>query len=153
MFLALICSTSAWAQTPEPPPPPPPEPPPPLVEFSAQAAFLGTTGNASTQSLGAGGEWIYRPDPWEYNAKAIFAQLETDDDLTARSFASLFRASKKLNDRLSAYGQYDFLLEASPQPFVHAPLLFRRLISRRRVATRGDWDINAANWRRFGTNI
>jgi putative salt-induced outer membrane protein YdiY len=109
VFLAFICSTSAWAQTPAPPPPPPPEPPPPLVEFSAQAAFLGTTGNASTQSLGAGGEWIYRPDPWVYNAKAIFAELETDDELTARSFAGLFRASRTLSERLSAYGQYDFL--------------------------------------------
>src|SRR5262245_53611445 len=113
LFLVLItvCSTiAAIAQTLAPPPAPPPaEPPPPRLEVSAQASFLGTTGNASTQSLGAGGEWAYRPDPWTYNAKTIFAQTETDDELSARSFAGLFRAERKLNARLSAYGQYDFL--------------------------------------------
>jgi putative salt-induced outer membrane protein len=110
VILATICTTTpAWAQAPAPPPAPPPEPPPPRLEVSAQASFLGTTGNTSAQSLGAGGEWAYRPDPWTYNAKAIFAQTETDDELSARSFAGLFRASRALNERLSAYGQYDFL--------------------------------------------
>jgi putative salt-induced outer membrane protein YdiY len=104
-LITLVCTTrAAWAQAPAPPPEPPPR-----LEVSGQATFLGTTGNASSQSLGAGGEWAYRPDPWVYNAKAIFAQLETDDELTSRSFASLFRASRTLNERLSAYGQYDFL--------------------------------------------
>jgi putative salt-induced outer membrane protein YdiY len=94
----------ASAQAPAPPPEPPPR-----VEASAQFAFLDTRGNASTQSLGAGGEAIWRPAPWTYAAKAVFAQLESEDELSARSFAALFRASRALNARLSIYGQYDFL--------------------------------------------
>ena len=105
-LVALIAGLTipARAQTPAAPPEPPPR-----LEASAQFTFLGTTGNASSQSLGAGGDVTWRPDPWTYNAKAIFAQNETEGDLSARSFAGLFRASRKINERLSAYGQYDFL--------------------------------------------
>lgn len=95
---------SARAQTPAAPPEPPPR-----LEASAQFTFLSTTGNASSQSLGAGGDVTWRSDPWTYNAKSIFAQNETDGDLSARSFAGLFRASRKINERLSGYAQYDFL--------------------------------------------
>ncbi len=83
--------------------------PPPRLEASAQFAFLDTSGNASSQSLGAGGDWAWRPDPWRYNAKMVFAQTESDDELSARSVAALFRTSRLLNDRLALYGQYDFL--------------------------------------------
>jgi putative salt-induced outer membrane protein len=91
------------------PPAPAPEPPPPRLEASGQFAFLSTRGNADTQSLGAGGDLIFRPDPWTYRAKAVFAQTETEDEVSARSFAGLFRASRAVNTRLSFYGQYDFL--------------------------------------------
>lgn len=96
------------AQTPAPAPAAAPEPPPRL-EASGQFAFLNTHGNADTQSLGAGGELISRPDPWAYRAKVAFAQTETEDELSARSFAGLFRAARALDTRLSVYGQYDFL--------------------------------------------
>ena len=42
-----------------------PAPPPPEREGSAEFAFVGTTGNSSTQTIGLGGEFIYRPVPWE----------------------------------------------------------------------------------------
>ena len=100
--LLLALAGVAAAQT------PPPEPPP-RVEGSAQLTFLGTTGNASSQSLGTGGEFTWRPDPWVHTGKVVFAQQETEGDLSARSFAALFRSSKTLTERLSAYGQYDFL--------------------------------------------
>jgi len=100
--LILAVAGVARAQT------PPPEPPPRL-EASGQFSFLGTTGNASSQAAGAGGDFTWRPDPWIHNGKFVFAQNETDGDLTARSFAALFRSSRKINERLSAYGQYDFL--------------------------------------------
>lgn len=99
---------AAQAQPPAPAPAPAPEPPP-RFEASGQFTFLNTRGNADTQSLGAGGDAIFRPDPWTYRAKAVFAQTETEDELSARSFAGLFRASRALNPRLSLYGQYDFL--------------------------------------------
>jgi putative salt-induced outer membrane protein len=88
---------------------PPPAEPPPRLEASAQFTFLDTRGNASTQSVGAGGEVIWRPDPWTYAGKFTFAQNESEDVLTARSTAGLFRVSRALNERLSVYGQYDFL--------------------------------------------
>jgi putative salt-induced outer membrane protein len=100
----LLLSRAASAQTPAAPPEPPPR-----LEATAQFSFLDTRGNASSQSLGAGGDATWRPDPWTYNAKAIFAQSESDEELSARSLAMLFRASRALDERLSVYGQYDFL--------------------------------------------
>jgi putative salt-induced outer membrane protein len=102
--LLLLGATPVFAQ----PPAAPPEPPPRL-EASAQFTFLDTRGNSQSQSLGAGGDLTWRPDPWIYTAKAIFAQAETDDELSARSLAALFRAARKIDERLAVYGQYDFL--------------------------------------------
>ena len=105
LAVTLMYAKAASAQQ---QPAPPPEPPPRL-EASAQVTFVSTRGNASAQTLGAGGDMTWRPDPWTYTAKALFAQAETDDELTARSLASLFRASRAIGERLSVYGQYDFL--------------------------------------------
>ena len=91
------------------PAPPPEEPPPPRLEASAQLTFLDTSGNATSQSIGAGGDVVWRPDPWTLTAKAAFAQSESEDELTARSLTALLRGSRALSDRLSAYGQYDYL--------------------------------------------
>jgi putative salt-induced outer membrane protein YdiY len=90
----------------------PPQEPPPRLEASAQLTFLDTRGNSTSQSLGAGGEVIWRPNPWVYAGKLIFAQSESDDALTARSLAALFRASRSLNNRVAVYGQYDFLRDS-----------------------------------------
>ena len=86
----------------------PPEPPPRL-EASAQFSFLDTRGNAESQSLGAGGDLIWRPAAWTHTAKVVFARTESDGEVSARSLASLFRASRALDTNLSVYGQYDFL--------------------------------------------
>jgi putative salt-induced outer membrane protein len=102
VLLLVSVASPAFAQA-------PPAPPPPRLEASAQFTFLDTSGNSSAQSLGAGGDVVWRPDPWTYTAKALFAQAEDDGVLSARSFAGLFRASRALNERLSVYGQYDFL--------------------------------------------
>jgi putative salt-induced outer membrane protein len=105
VLLLVSVASPAFAQA----PPAPPPAPPPRLEASAQFTFLDTSGNSSAQSLGAGGDVVWRPDPWTYTAKALFAQAEDDGVLSARSFAGLFRASRALNERLSVYGQYDFL--------------------------------------------
>src|SRR5262252_5313170 len=70
---------------------------PPRLEASAQATFLDTSGNASTRSIGGGGDFVWRPNPWTYNGKAIFAQSESNDELTARALAALFRAARSFN--------------------------------------------------------
>jgi putative salt-induced outer membrane protein len=107
LALVLIHGQLAFGQAPAAQAPPPE--PPPRVEATAQFGFLDTRGNTSTQSIGAGGEFAWRPDPWTYSGKLTFAQAESEDQLTARSFAALFRAARALNPRLSVYGQYDFL--------------------------------------------
>ena len=57
-LLAFLClnvlAGAARGQTPAPPQQPPP--PPPKTEGSAEFAFVGTSGNASTQTIGVGGE-------------------------------------------------------------------------------------------------
>jgi putative salt-induced outer membrane protein len=104
VLVLMVGATPAFAQAPAAPPEPPPR-----LEASGQFSFLDTRGNSSAQSLGAGGDLAWRPDPMTYTAKAIFAQAEDDGELSARSFAGLFRASRALNERLAVYGQYDFL--------------------------------------------
>jgi putative salt-induced outer membrane protein YdiY len=103
--LVSVCAhnSTALAQAPAP------SEPPPRLEASAQFTFLDTRGNTSTQSLGTGGDLTWRPTPWNYAAKADFAQAESDDVLSARSFATLVRAARAMNARVSVYGQYDFL--------------------------------------------
>jgi len=87
----------------------PPNEPPPRLEATAQAAFLATTGNASTSTLGLGGEIIARPAPWMYRAKFAFAETSDHDELKARSTVALLRADRILAPRLSVFGQYDYL--------------------------------------------
>src|SRR5262245_57008156 len=99
----LVPARVVCGQTPAAPPEPPPR-----LEASAQFTFLDTSGNASTQSIGGGGDFIWRPTPWTYNGKLIFAQSEAEDELTARSIAGLFRAGRALNPKLAVYGQYDY---------------------------------------------
>jgi len=104
MLVALLAHTSILlAQQPAGPPPPP------RLEATAQFTFLDTKGNAESQSLGTGGTMTWRPDPWVYSTKFLFAQTESNDELSARSVASGFRAARTLNARLAAFGQYDFL--------------------------------------------
>jgi putative salt-induced outer membrane protein len=106
---AVLCfsllAVPASAQTPAPGPP---SPPPPLREGSAEFAFVGTSGNSSTQTIGAGGEFIYRPAPWELKTTVKYVRNESDDELKAESFLAIFRAQRALRPRLAAYGQYGY---------------------------------------------
>jgi putative salt-induced outer membrane protein len=94
----------AFAQT----PPPAPPPPPPAREGSAEFAFVGTTGNASTQTIGLGGEIINRPAPWETRVKASYVRNEAEDELRAQALALSARAQRLIRPRLSGYGQYGY---------------------------------------------
>jgi hypothetical protein len=59
--------------------------PPPKREGSAEFAFVGTTGNSSTQTIGLGGEFIYRPSPWESKFKVSYVRNEAEDQLRAQA--------------------------------------------------------------------
>ena len=82
-----------------------PAPPPPAYEGSAEFAFLATTGNASAQTLGLGGELILRPEKWVVRNKAAFMRNKTDGVLTAKVFQYLIRGERLLTPRTAAFGQ------------------------------------------------
>lgn len=98
-------SASVTSQAPAAPAPPPP---PPRREGTAEFAFVGNTGNSSSQTIGLSGDFIYRPDTWVIRNRAAFIRNESDDELTAESFLYLFRAEKALSARLSAFGEYGY---------------------------------------------
>jgi putative salt-induced outer membrane protein YdiY len=89
--------------------PPPPPPPPPRTEFSGDFAFVGTSGNASTDSLGLAAELVRRPQDWEVRAKIAYVRNSSDTEVTAESTAFLFRASHAVSHRVAYFGEYNFL--------------------------------------------
>jgi putative salt-induced outer membrane protein YdiY len=106
LLCALLClPRPALAQAPAAPTAPPP---PPKQEGSAEFAFVGTTGNASTQTIGLNGEFIVRPDQWVITNKASFVRNESESELTAENFGYLFRAARAISPRLSAFGEYAY---------------------------------------------
>jgi putative salt-induced outer membrane protein len=107
----LVLPHAAAGQTPPPTPAsgqPPAPPPPPEREGSAELAFVGTSGNSSTDTIGIGGELIYRPAPWETKLKIAYIRNEADDVVSAQSFVATFRAQRPITPRLSGYGQYGY---------------------------------------------
>jgi putative salt-induced outer membrane protein len=83
-------------------------PPPPQREGSAEFAFVGTTGNSSTQTIGLGGEYIYRPSPWETRLRISYVRNEAEDQLKAQAFLLTLRVQRPIRPRLSGYGQYGY---------------------------------------------
>jgi putative salt-induced outer membrane protein len=107
--VALIALPLVASAQPAPPPPAPPPPPPPRHEGSAELSFLSTTGNASAQTLGLGGDYFFRPEAWVFRTRTAYVRNESDDELTAESFLLLFRAEHLVTDRLSVFGEYGYL--------------------------------------------
>jgi hypothetical protein len=64
-------------------------------EGSVEFAFVGTTGNASTQTLGVGGESIYRPAPWLWKNKTDFVRSKAESELKAQALLLLSRAERE----------------------------------------------------------
>lgn len=85
-----------------------PTAPPPREEGSAELAFVGTTGNSSTQTIGLGGELIYRSSPWESKLKVSYVRNEAEDQLRAQALVLTVRAQRSIKPRLSGYGQYGY---------------------------------------------
>ena len=106
-FLAVVILSAlpglSYAQAPTAPPPPPP-----VREGAAEFAFVGTTGNSSTQAIGLAGEYIYRPSPWEMKATTKYVRNKAEDALKAQSFLAVFRTQRPITPRLSGYGEYGY---------------------------------------------
>lgn len=97
LTLAAI-ATPAAAQT----------PPPPRQEGTAEVAFVGTSGNASTSTFSAGGTHIARPDTWTLRNRALVVRGTAGGSITAESLLYAFRAERAINPRLSAFGDYGY---------------------------------------------
>jgi putative salt-induced outer membrane protein YdiY len=106
MLLSLVLvPLAASAQTPAAPAAPPP---PPRHEGSAEAAFVGITGNTSNLTFGAGGEYIYRPDKMLIRNKATYIRTDESGVTTALAIAYTGRVERALNARASVYGDYAY---------------------------------------------
>jgi putative salt-induced outer membrane protein len=103
LLSALLFVTPAIAAAQPAPPPPPPK-----QEGSAELAFVGTTGNASTNSFSIGGEHIARPAPWIIKNRAAYLRNEASEVLTAESLLYLFRAERPITARISGFGEYGY---------------------------------------------
>jgi putative salt-induced outer membrane protein len=99
LLILTLRSSTAAAQAPAPPP---------KHEATAEAAFVGVTGNASSSTFGLGGEVIARPGHWLFRHKASFIRNEATDVVTAKSFSYSGRAERAINTRVSAFGEYAF---------------------------------------------
>jgi putative salt-induced outer membrane protein YdiY len=108
----VIGPRPALAQDVVPPAPPPPPPPPPRTEFAGDFAFVGTSGNSDTHSLGLGAEYIHRPQDWELRSKVVYVRNDSDSELTAQSTAFFFRASHAVGHRRAYYSEYNFLRDS-----------------------------------------
>ena len=83
-------------------------PPPPKHEGSADFAFVGTTGNTDTQTIGLGAELINRPGKWETKLKTKYIRNKSEEALTAEAFVFSARAQRELKKRISGYGAYGY---------------------------------------------
>lgn len=83
-------------------------PPPPYREGTAEFAFVGTTGNASAQTIGLAFGLILRPDGWVVTNRASYLRNESEGETTANALLYGFRAEHTLTPRLSAFGEYGY---------------------------------------------
>jgi len=90
-------------------PPPAPPPPPPLYSGKAEVSFVSTSGNTSTQTLGAALEGEYKPSPWAYKAAFAFVRAESDGEVKARSLAASLRAGRKIADPIEVFAEARYL--------------------------------------------
>lgn len=82
----------------------------PAREGTAEFAFVGTSGNSETMSIGIGGTLIFRPDPvWEIDFRTSYIRNDSDDLKTAESFLFGARISRRISERLMMFGQYGYL--------------------------------------------
>jgi putative salt-induced outer membrane protein len=101
-FAAALSPAWAAAQTAAPPPPPP------RHETAAEFAFVGTSGNASTQTIGIGGESIFRPTPWVFRNRVAFVRNKAESQLRAESLLFASRVERALRPRLAGFGEYGY---------------------------------------------
>ncbi len=66
-------------------------------------AFLATSGNSDTQTLGLDLKFERKPDPWGISFGANFHRAEQEGETTAERYSGFVRGERKLNERWSAF--------------------------------------------------
>jgi putative salt-induced outer membrane protein len=86
------------------------QPPPPKArEGKAEFALVTTSGNASSQTVGAAAQITVRPPNWVIDAQTAFVRNESQDVVSAKSLAVRGRAARVLTPRLQVFGQHSYL--------------------------------------------
>ena len=92
--LLVVSSRAAFAQQ------PPPKEPLPLWDVQLGAAFVGTSGNSDTSTLGADFSTHRRWPLWRVEAAATAVRTADRGDITAERYLAAFRADRKLTSRI-----------------------------------------------------
>jgi len=107
-----VSAAPAVAQTPAPAPAQPvaapAPPPPPLLGGSISLALVGTSGNSSTNSASANGEFLVRPGAWRLRTHGALVRNRSNGSLTAQSAALEQRADRSIASRVSLFGEFDY---------------------------------------------
>ena len=93
LFAVLIIARSASAQAPAAAP----KEPPPLWDVELGAAYVGTSGNTDTSSVGANFGAHRRGLVWQIESTATAVSVSTDDAKTAERYLGQVQATRKLN--------------------------------------------------------
>ncbi len=101
-YLTLLGSAPIAAQ--ESCPCPPPAPPPPLWTGSAGLAYLATSGNTDTESLGFTASFARQPTPWGLEVTASANRSESNGATTAERYFGGVRGKRALDDRFELFG-------------------------------------------------
>lgn len=83
--------------------------PPKRVEGAAELAYVATSGNSSTQTIGVSGDLTWRPAPLVVETKVAFLRQTSESETQAKSFNWMLRGSREFNERVSSFGKYDYL--------------------------------------------
>lgn len=76
----------------------------PLWKGSAGLAYLATTGNSDTETLGLDFQLERRPTPWGLAVRANFHRAEQDGETSAERLYANARALRSLNERWELFG-------------------------------------------------
>jgi putative salt-induced outer membrane protein YdiY len=85
------------------------QPPPKAREGKVEFALVTTSGNASSQSVGAAAQVTFRPPKWVIDGQTAFVRNKSDNVVSAKSFTARGRASRVLRTRLQVFGQHSYL--------------------------------------------
>jgi len=76
---------------------------------NAEASILITSGNTETETIGLGGEILYRPGIWNYKARGNLLRNTTLGVLRAKTTTAELRASRDFTPRLTGFSQFSYL--------------------------------------------